>query len=106
MFFAGLWVPEWTSTRKLKDRPTTDNFYAFLTCEPNAEVAAIHPKAMPGILTDADEWRAWLNAPWQEVSKLQRPLPNGTLTGIQLLRISRCPHIECDLPPGSSLAVM
>jgi putative SOS response-associated peptidase YedK len=33
--FAGIWT-NWTSVRK-----------AFLTTEPNAEVSAIHPKAMP-----------------------------------------------------------
>ncbi len=45
-FFAGIWVPGWTSIRKLKDGETTDDLYAFLTCEPNAVVPAIHPKAM------------------------------------------------------------
>ena len=79
MFFAGIWVPGWTSIRKLKDGETTDDLYAFLTCPPNAEVAAIHPKAMPVILTDAGEWEAWLSALWAEAAKLQRPLPDGAL---------------------------
>jgi putative SOS response-associated peptidase YedK len=47
-FFAGLWTP-WTSVRKVKEGPTTNDLFAFLTTEPNAEVAAIHPKAMPVI---------------------------------------------------------
>ncbi|MBP1294151.1 hypothetical protein ABIF26_005369 [Bradyrhizobium elkanii] len=38
--------------------------------EPNAEVGAIHPKAMPLILSTPDE---------VEALKLQRPLPDGTL---------------------------
>lgn len=52
--FAGIRT-EWTSTRKVKDGPTTDELYAFLTTTPNAEVRAIHPKAMPVILTTAEE---------------------------------------------------
>lgn len=79
MFFAGIWVPDWTSIRKLKDGETTDDLFAFLTCPPNAEVAAIHPKAMPVILTTPDEVETWMTAPADEVLKLQRPLPDGSL---------------------------
>lgn len=78
-FFAGIQVPRWTSMRKLKDGETTDDLFAFLTCAPNAEVGAVHPKAMPVILTKAEEWQAWLNLPWGETSALQRPLSDGTL---------------------------
>jgi len=49
MFFAGIEARGWTSVRKVKDGPTTDDLFAFLTCPPNAEVGAIHPKAMPVI---------------------------------------------------------
>lgn len=79
-FFAGLWVPDWTSIRKVKDGETTDNLFGFLTCAPNAEVAAVHPKAMPVILTDRDEMRLWLAGEWAEAQALQRPLPDGALT--------------------------
>lgn len=78
-FLAGIYVPGWTSIRKLKDGPTTDDLFAFLTCEPNAEVAAIHPKAMPVILTRPEEWETWLDAPWDIAKQLQRPLPDGSL---------------------------
>ena len=78
-FFAGLYVPGWTSTRKLKDGETTDDLYGFLTTEPNAVVAPIHQKAMPVILTERDEWEAWLKAPWVEVQNLQRPLGAASL---------------------------
>ena len=78
-FFAGVWVPQWTSVRKVKEGETTNDLYAFLTTEPNKEVGAIHPKAMPVILTTSDEWETWLTADWAKAGKLQRPLPDGAL---------------------------
>lgn len=77
-FFAGIWT-RWTSVRKVKEGETTNDIFAFLTCEPNAEVGAIHPKAMPVILTQADEIETWLMAPAKDALPLQRPLPDGTL---------------------------
>lgn len=79
MFFAGVWVPNWTSIRKLKDGATTNDLFAFLTCEPNAEVAAIHPKAMPVILTEPYEWSAWFSCDWAQAKALQHSLPDGSL---------------------------
>jgi putative SOS response-associated peptidase YedK len=69
----------WTSVRKVKDGETTDDLFAFLTCPPNAEVAAVHPKAMPVILTKPEEWETWLRAPVEVAAQLQRPLPDGAL---------------------------
>jgi putative SOS response-associated peptidase YedK len=77
-FFAGIRT-RWTSVRKLRDGETTDELFAFLTCAPNAEVNAIHPKAMPVILTRPEEWRRWLTAPAADALRLQRPLPDGSL---------------------------
>lgn len=78
-FFAGLQVPGWTSTRKMKDGETVDDLFGFLTTDPNAEVTAVHPKAMPVILTEPADCRLWLGAPWSDVAALQRALPDGTL---------------------------
>jgi putative SOS response-associated peptidase YedK len=78
-FFAGIWTPGWKSVRKLKEGEVTADLFAFLTTEPNAEVGALHPKAMPVILTTEDEIEQWLTAPLEEALKLQRPLPDGSL---------------------------
>lgn len=82
-FFAGIWVPQWRSTRKVKEGEVEADLFAFLTTTPNAEVAAIHPKAMPVILTGEDEIEHWLTAPFAEASKLQRPLGDGSLTIVE-----------------------
>lgn len=69
----------WTSVRKVRDGETTDYLFALLTCAPSAEVQAVHPKAMPVILTDLREWETWLSAPIEIAGGLQRPLPDGAL---------------------------
>lgn len=64
--FAGIWRPS-----------DVGEVFAFLTCEPNALVAPIHPKAMPVILMPED-YGAWLDgAPAEE---LAQPFPSQLMT--------------------------
>jgi len=77
-FFAGIWT-RWTSVRKLKEGEVTTDIFGFLTTDANAEVGAIHPKAMPVILRTLEEVDQWLSAPALEALRLQRPLPDGSL---------------------------
>lgn len=71
-FFAGVWT-RWTSVRKVKEGETTNDIFGFLTTEPNAEVAVIHPKAMPVILRTREEIDLWMTMPAADALKLQNP---------------------------------
>jgi len=79
-FFAGIWT-QWYGTRgsMRTPRPGAHELFAFLTCEPNAVVERVHPKAMPVILTTAAEIEAWLSADWPQARHLQRPLDDEAL---------------------------
>ena len=76
--FAGIWT-RWTSVRKVKEGETTNDLFGFLTTEPNGEVGAIHPKAMPVILTSRKEIDLWMTAPAESALRLQRPLADDAL---------------------------
>jgi len=76
--FAGIWTG-WTSVRKVKEGETTNDIFGFLTTEPNREVGAIHPKAMPVILRTREEIDLWMTAPVPEALQQQRPLPDNAL---------------------------
>lgn len=78
MFFAGIWTP-WRGVKKVRDGEQDFELYGFLTCEPNAVVKPIHPKAMPVILTEPEEVETWLTAPWEKAKLLQRALPDDML---------------------------
>ena len=71
IMLAGIEVRDWTSIRKVRDDEMVDDLFGFLTCPPNAEVGAIHPKAMPVILRNPKKWRAWLNLPWEMAQTLE-----------------------------------
>ena len=78
MCFAGIWT-SWTSVRKAKEGEITADLFGFLTSAPNAEVAKVHPQAMPVVLTTKDECDLWMRGDWESARKLQRPLPDGSL---------------------------
>ncbi len=66
--FAGVW------------RPTEDGkAFAFLTCEPNPMVSAIHRKAMPVILNPED-YESWLNGEVESACSLAQPFPSQLMS--------------------------
>jgi putative SOS response-associated peptidase YedK len=67
--FAGIWRP-------VENGPGA---FAMLTCEPNALVAAVHPKAMPVLLHREDHDR-WLSAPMAEAMALAAPYPSQLMS--------------------------
>ena len=65
--FAGIWRPAEHGAR-----------FAFLTCEPNDLVGAVHPKAMPVMLT-GEGLSHWLRADWARAEALVGPYPDEAM---------------------------
>ena len=80
-FFAGVWT-DWHGMRSKKEGEGDFRIYSFLTTEPNAVVAPVHPKAMPVLLTSPAEVNQWLAAPLDDALKLQRSLADKKLSRI------------------------
>ncbi len=79
-FFAGI-STKWRGRRGPKSNPVEGmhRLFGFLTTKANDVVGAIHPQAMPVILTTEAEIEQWMTAPAEDALKLQRPLPDGAL---------------------------
>lgn len=65
--FAGIWRPTQAGPR-----------FAFLTCEPNALVGAVHPKAMPVMLT-GESLQTWLRADWEAARQMVQPFDQALM---------------------------
>ena len=79
-FFAGIWTT-WYGGRGTKANPVEGKhqLFGFFTTDANVEVGAVHPKAMPVILTSAEAVEQWLTLPPKDALALQEPLPDGAL---------------------------
>ena len=73
--FAGIWTT-WRGARGAKSNPIVGErqLFGFLTTAANAEVGAIHPKAMPVILTNDAEIEQWMTAPAEEGAQASAPI--------------------------------
>ena len=85
-FFAGVWRPFQgerlmaVAGKARRQRVLNDwHLFSFLTCDANAEVRPVHPKAMPVILSDPADLRDWLAGGVDSLYRLQRPLPDYSL---------------------------
>jgi putative SOS response-associated peptidase YedK len=97
-FFAGIWR-SWRGTRGTKANPVEGNhmLFSFLTTEPNAEVGAVHEKAMPVLLLTEQDRELWMQGEIEDALALQRPAMDGALRVV-----ARGPR-EDRLVPGSRL---
>lgn len=66
--FAGLWRPTEQGPR-----------FAFLTCEANAVVGRVHPKAMPVLLRPGEAFDRWLSADGAGGAAMQVPLADALM---------------------------
>ena len=70
--FAGIWRPG-----------ESGPFMAFLTCDANAVVGAVHPKAMPVILRTSHA-ATWLDQEREQVCALAVPFPDTDMRRIEV----------------------
>jgi putative SOS response-associated peptidase YedK len=77
--FAGLWRPTAEGPR-----------FAFLTCEANAVVGRVHPKAMPVILGTAEAAHRWLTSQG-DAAAMQRPFADDAMAEIEVEEASPPP---------------
>jgi hypothetical protein len=65
--FAGIWC-SWTGARGMKANPVEGDhtLFGFPTCDANDVVGAVHPKAMPVVLTTEAEIEQWMSAAAEE----------------------------------------
>lgn len=87
--FAGIWRPpagtgDGSATADKTEEETSSPLphYAFLTCAPNETVGAVHPKAMPVILTP-DDAELWLTGDWGEARPLVRAFPDERMVVVR-----------------------
>ena len=59
-----------------EDETGEHQLLAFLTTESNDIVRPVHAKAMPVVLTMAEEWDTWLTGSVEQAIALQMPLAN------------------------------
>ena len=85
--FAGVW------------RPIADGAaFAFLTCEPNPLIAAIHPKAMPVIL-DVEDYDRWLTCDYAGAVLLALPYPSQLMASCGASATAGAPELEVEEVP-------
>lgn len=69
--FAGLWLPTTEGPR-----------FAFLTCEANRTVGAVHPKAMPVMLRPGEETQRWLAVDGPGARAMQCSFPDDLMAEV------------------------
>jgi len=66
--FAGIWRPA-----------EEGGYFAFLTCDANATVGAVHPKAMPVMLRPGDDVARWLDSERADACALASPFTDTAM---------------------------
>lgn len=80
--FAGIWR-SYKGPLKKAGETTELDVYAFMTTTPNDLVATIHPKRMPVMLTNEDDYDCWLHGTPYEAQTLIRSYPADQMMIVQ-----------------------